>query len=99
MQQITALERKFAATGTHPSPDTKAEQWQGTESIPGVTPGVDEAAMVRQELLGLDVSGRRMTAALEPAMERLLDGELTGRFRWESSPSRRRRWRGSPSRT
>ncbi|MEU9319598.1 NaeI family type II restriction endonuclease [Streptomyces sp. NPDC048295] len=82
-QRITGLERKLAAVGTNPTPGRKAEQWQGTESIPSVTHGVDEVAMVRDELLGLDPSGRRMTAVLEHATERLLDGELTGRFRWE----------------
>ncbi|MET9295730.1 NaeI family type II restriction endonuclease [Streptomyces sp. NPDC003077] len=82
-QQITALERKLAAAGTSPTPGRKAEQGQGTESIPGVTHSMNEVAVVRDELLGLDPSGRRMTAVLEHATEKLLDGELTGRFRWE----------------
>ncbi|MFE5908669.1 NaeI family type II restriction endonuclease [Streptomyces wedmorensis] len=83
MQRIIALERRLAAAGTHPAPGRKAENWQGAESIPSATHGVDELAVVREELLCLDPSGRRMTAVLEQATERLLDGELTGRFRWE----------------
>ncbi|MFE3677732.1 NaeI family type II restriction endonuclease [Streptomyces griseus] len=82
-QRIAALERKLAAAGTQPTPGKKAERRQAAEPVPGVTHGVDEVAMVRDELLGLDPSGRRMTAVLEHATGRLLDGELTGRFRWE----------------
>ncbi|MFG3508672.1 NaeI family type II restriction endonuclease [Streptomyces sp. NPDC047821] len=82
-QQITALERKLAAAGRSPTPGRKAEQRQGMESIPGITHSMDEVAVVRDELLRLDPSGRRMTAVLEHATEKLLDGELTGRFRWE----------------
>ncbi|GAA3390632.1 NaeI family type II restriction endonuclease [Streptomyces roseoviridis] len=83
MQQITALERKLAAAGTSPTPGRKVGQGRGTESTPGVTHSMDEVAVVRDELRGLDPSGRRMTAVLERATEKLFDGELTGRFRWE----------------
>ncbi|MGW6285789.1 NaeI family type II restriction endonuclease [Streptomyces sp. NPDC055107] len=82
-QRIIALQRTLDATGPHVTPVRKAEPWQGTEPIPGVAHGVDEVVMVREALLDLDPSGRRMTAVLEQATERLLDGELTGRFRWE----------------
>ncbi|MEU3071709.1 NaeI family type II restriction endonuclease [Streptomyces sp. NPDC006906] len=82
-QQITALERKLAAAGMSPTPGRKAEQGPETEPIPGVTHGMHEVAVVRDELVGLDTSGRRMAAVLEHATEKLLDGELTGRFRWE----------------
>ncbi|MEU7514562.1 NaeI family type II restriction endonuclease [Streptomyces sp. NPDC042898] len=82
-QRITALQRTLDAAGPHSTPGRKTEPWPGPEPIPGVAHGVDEVAMVREALLDLDPSGRRMTAVLDQATVRLLDGELTGRYRWE----------------
>ncbi|MFF7091742.1 NaeI family type II restriction endonuclease [Streptomyces rubradiris] len=83
MQRIADLERMLPTVGPQPTSGRKAGPGQGAELISGGAHGADEVRVVREELLGLDPSGRRMAAVLGQAMERLLDGELTGRFRWE----------------
>ena len=48
-------------------------------------PGADdgELAAVAAELHGLDGDGSRMAAAIRGALDMLLDGQHTGRYRWE----------------
>jgi hypothetical protein len=47
-------------------------------------PGADdELAAVAAELRGLDRDGSRMAAAIRGALDMLLDGQHTGRYRWE----------------
>jgi hypothetical protein len=43
----------------------------------------DELAAVAAELRGLDRDGSRMAAAIRGALDMLLDGQHTGRYRWE----------------
>ncbi|MEU7260251.1 NaeI family type II restriction endonuclease [Streptomyces rimosus] len=43
----------------------------------------EELVKVREEFLSLDPQGRRITAILRQAVERLLDGMHTGRYKWE----------------
>jgi len=42
-----------------------------------------ELAAVAAELTALDGSGTRMAAAIRGALDMLLDGQHTGRYRWE----------------
>jgi hypothetical protein len=47
-------------------------------------PVTDEAlAAVADELRGLDRDGSRMAAAIRGALDMLLDGQHTGRYRWD----------------
>lgn len=78
-QRITALEGLLAAARSSPAPGGEGQPQPEPERIPGS----DEVAVVREELLKLDPYGRRMAAVIEQAVERLLDGAHTGRYRWE----------------
>jgi restriction endonuclease NaeI len=69
----------------------------GQPALPGLElpgPGLDEAAAgqdqadgelgaVAAELRGLDGDGSRMAAAIRGALDMLLDGQHTGRYRWD----------------
>ena len=51
---------------------------------PGAVPGEDcELAAVAAELRGLDEDGSLMAAAIRGALDMLLDGQHTGRYRWD----------------
>ncbi len=57
----------------------------GTDGRAGDGRGADdgELAAVAAELRGLDGDGSRMAAAIRGALDMLLDGQHTGRYRWE----------------
>lgn len=78
LEALLASAQKLSSTG-------QGEPRQ-PESAPRPNPrGRDaEIAAVQKELMQLDPLGQRMTAVLAQTMERLLDGEHTGRYRWES---------------
>jgi hypothetical protein len=50
---------------------------------PGGGSGDGELAAVAAELRGLDGDGSRMAAAIRGALDMLLDGQRTGRYRWD----------------
>jgi hypothetical protein len=56
----------------------------GLELPPAAGPAGDgELAAVAAELRGLDGDGSRMAAAIRGALDMLLDGQHTGRYRWD----------------
>jgi hypothetical protein len=71
-------------------PSSEAEASIGQAALPGLedlrdrAPGDDpELAAVAAELTALDADGSRMAAAIRGALDMLLDGQHTGRYRWE----------------
>src|SRR6266567_2640963 len=69
-----------------PSPAEAAERQAtlpGLEVPPGRADDDGELAAVAAELRGLDHDGSRMAAAIRGALDMLLDGQHTGRYRWE----------------
>jgi Restriction endonuclease NaeI len=68
----------------HPGPETGQLVLPGLEE-PGeqAVPGDPELAAVAAELSALDPDGARMGAAIRGALDMLLDGQHTGRYRWD----------------
>ena len=80
-----------------PSPAEAAEAADGQATLPGLEflPAADgrddrgraaddgALAAVAAELHGLDGDGSRMAAAIRGALDMLLDGQHTGRYRWD----------------
>jgi hypothetical protein len=71
-------------------PDPGPEPGPGQAALPGLEdlrdpgPGGDaELAAVAAALTALDSDGSRMAAAIRGALDMLLDGQHTGRYRWE----------------
>ncbi len=71
-------------------PDPGPERGTGQAVLPGLDdlrelrPGSDpQLAAVAAELTALDSGGARMGAAIRGALDMLLDGQHTGRYRWE----------------
>jgi Restriction endonuclease NaeI len=71
-------------------PDPGPEPGPGQPVLPGLDdlrdpgPGADpDLAAVAAELTALDGDGSRMAAAIRGALDMLLDGQHTGRYRWE----------------
>jgi Restriction endonuclease NaeI len=67
-----------------------AESGNGQAALPGlddlaglVTADDAELAAVAAELTALDADGTRMAAAIRGALDMLLDGQHTGRYRWD----------------
>ncbi|MEV4869611.1 NaeI family type II restriction endonuclease [Streptomyces syringium] len=83
LQRITNLEGLLAAARPSPTPDREGLVQQGLQTEPEQAPSGNDVTVVREELLRLDPQGRRMAAVIKHATERLLDGEHTGRYRWD----------------
>jgi Restriction endonuclease NaeI len=71
-------------------PDPAPEPGAGQAVLPGLEDLRDlgqvsdpELAAVAAELTGLDADGSRTAAAIRGALDMLLDGQHTGRYRWE----------------
>jgi len=71
-------------------PDPGSDAATGQAALPGLddlsdpAPGDDpELAAVAASLTGLDPDGSRMAAAIRGALDMLLDGQHTGRYRWD----------------
>jgi Restriction endonuclease NaeI len=72
-------------------PSESAASSAGQDVLPGLDlpaparPAVEdeELAAVAAELRGLDRDGSRMAAAIRGALDMLLDGQHTGRYRWD----------------
>jgi hypothetical protein len=71
-------------------PDPDVDPSVGQAALPGLddlrAPGPPddlELAAVAAELTALDEDGSRMAAAIRGALDMLLDGQHTGRYRWE----------------
>jgi len=57
---------------------------EGFEGLAGpAVPGDPELAAVAAELSALDADGSRMAGAIRGALDMLLDGQHTGRYRWD----------------
>ena len=71
----------------HPEPGTGQPALPGLEGLgdPAAPddPGDPELADVAGELRSLDADGSRMAAAIRDALDMLLDGQHTGRYRWD----------------
>jgi predicted transcriptional regulator len=70
------------AGAQHPAPDRNAA---GTpaEHRAEATPADPELGRVAAELLAIDPDGSRIGAAVRSALDMLLDGQHTGRYRWD----------------
>ena len=69
-----------------PAPDESPGQaaLPGLDDLRDPAPGDDpELAAVATELTALDGDGSRMAAAIRGALDMLLDGQHTGRYRWD----------------
>jgi hypothetical protein len=73
----------------HPEPETGQLTLPGLDDV-GTRPDTGDAvladmelAAVAAELTGLDADGARMGAAIRGALDMLLDGQHTGRYRWD----------------
>jgi hypothetical protein len=68
----------------HPGSETGQLMLPGLDE-PGeqAVPGDPELAAVAAELSALDPDGSRMGAAIRGALDMLLDGQHTGRYRWD----------------
>ncbi|MCG6495707.1 NaeI family type II restriction endonuclease [Kitasatospora sp. A2-31] len=83
-RRISSLESLLAAA-QRAAPTGRTERRPADVSQTGPSADEDtEIVSVQQELVRLDPRGQRMTAVVAQAMGRLLDGEHTGRYRWES---------------
>ncbi|MFF8378415.1 NaeI family type II restriction endonuclease [Streptomyces sp. NPDC015661] len=84
-RRIAVLEGRLAAGGAPPhAAPTGGAARPAPDSARPTAAGDGEVEAVRRELLRLDPRGRRMTAVLAETLERLLDGEHTGRYHWDS---------------
>ena len=68
-----------------PAADAPDDRGRAGDGRAGAGRGADdgELAAVAAELRGLDGDGSRMAAAIRGALDMLLDGQHTGRYRWE----------------
>ena len=68
-----------------PAADAPDDRGGAGDGRAGAGRGADdgELAAVAAELRGLDGDGSRMAAAIRGALDMLLDGQHTGRYRWE----------------
>jgi hypothetical protein len=68
----------------HPVPELRQPVLPGLEGLGDVVAAGDpELAAVAAELTALDADGARMAAAIRGALDMLLDGQHTGRYRWD----------------
>ena len=73
----------------HPEPETGQLTLPGLDDAGTLADTGDavladtELAAVAAELAGLDADGARMAAAIRGALDMLLDGQHTGRYRWD----------------
>jgi hypothetical protein len=68
----------------HPPPGNGQATLPGLDDLAGLAAGDDpELAAVAAEFAGLDADGSRMAAAIRGALDMLLDGQHTGRYRWD----------------
>jgi Restriction endonuclease NaeI len=68
----------------HPIPERGQEPLPGLDRLGDLVASNDpELAAVAAELTALDADGARMAAAIRGALDMLLDGQHTGRYRWD----------------
>jgi predicted transcriptional regulator len=68
----------------HPEPETGQLTLPGLDDVGELAVSGDpELAAVAAELTGLDADGARVGAAIRGALDMLLDGQHTGRYRWD----------------
>jgi len=68
----------------HPEPETGQLTLPGLDDVgERAVSGDPELAAVAAELIDLDADGARMGAAIRGALDMLLDGQHTGRYRWD----------------
>jgi len=69
---------------SHPVAETRQPVLPGLEGLTDPTaPDDPELAAVAAELSALDADGSRMADAIRGALDMLLDGQHTGRYRWD----------------
>ncbi|HEY6296484.1 MAG TPA: NaeI family type II restriction endonuclease [Streptosporangiaceae bacterium] len=68
----------------YPVPEARQPVLPGLEGLTGpAAPDDPELAAVAAELSALDADGARMAGAIRGALDMLLDGQHTGRYRWD----------------